>query len=627
MGKMRKVKNRSLGATDSRLELVEDGEDEGEAAGCGPIEAICVHLQRPDVEDKLNGLHSFAVLSLRKEKVREICESQLVRIAAPLLCDKESAVQNAAAGAFRNLSVFGSEVCDFLVDNDLLTSLLSLLLQYDLSRGGFASELHADTFLQAVHVLRNLCESSPTATEAFNHSNILGRLLYCLDPTKYGVEVSLSVAQLLLVVSENNTASWNLLASAGILPELLGKAAESHGQLYLGALAAGILCNVPACSAAHSGQILSSLDRLLIIDTQSELVNSKSQIEDVKSKNEVPLLEISMETEEATEPQAVSQPKSNPSEAELTIKNMEYLLDAQRLVAEIITNLVSSDDQSNWDSASEESETECVADYDMDEDTAETGEDGLPPNFVETLKQNNVVQKLWAKAQPLNESLEKLLEQHESLGQKVEKLRVSYLICLQNLCNVISAEDLGGHSAIYNMWMSLGQQAFKGTEPLAVMEAITSLMRSSLSLLKSHRELFGQMTENDVNMIIEGAKKCSVVDIRANWYRMLGTLGSLLPEPLVKAIVVFLLNACAQEQDLWGLSEGLDALMDIFAVEDWPDMIAELLMCERVQALQELFTTKLRQQKRELKERRATIDTVKTNFSRFVSYLSKNCKQ
>ncbi|XP_017031711.1 HEAT repeat-containing protein 3 [Drosophila kikkawai] len=629
MGKIRKVKTRTPSGVDTSVDLENalDNATEEEATGCGPIEAICVHLQRPDVEDKLNGLHSFAVLALRKEKVREICESELVRIAAPLLCDREPAIRDAAAGAFRNLSVFGSEVCDFLVDNDILTALLSLLLDYDLTKNGFDSEILSDIFLQAVHLLRNLCESSPTATEAFNQANLLSRLLLCLDYRKFGLDIALSVAQLVLVVSENNSSSWNLLANANILPELLTVPAESHGQLYLNALAAGILCNVPACAAAHTREILTSLNQLLTIDTQAQLLGCKSEIQTAKSKNEAPVLEISMETEELSEAQSANPAKTNESEGEEALQNLEHLLDAQRLVAEIITNLGSSDDQSEWGSDSNQSETESVADYEMEEDAADSGSGGLPANFLETIKQNQMVQKLWEKAQPLDPSVEKLLDQQENIREKLAKMRVSYLICLQNLCNVLTAENLGGYSDIYNMWMNLGQQAFKGTEDAAVMEAITSLMRSSLSLLKSRRDLFGQMTENDLNMIIEGASKCTVMDIRVNWNRMLGTLGSLLSESLVKAIVLFLLNSCAREDDLWALSEGLDALMDIFAVDDWPQIIAELEMCERVLALEELFKSKLRQQKRELKERKATIYTVKTNFARFVSYLNKNCKQ
>ncbi|XP_016984453.2 uncharacterized protein LOC108048372 [Drosophila rhopaloa] len=629
MGKVRKVKTRTPSGVDTSadLEHVLGLEAEGVAEGCGPIEAICVHLQRTDVEDKLNGLHSFAVLALRKEKVREICGSELVRIAAPLLCDKESAIRNAAAGAFRNLSVFGTEVCDFLVENDIMTALLTLIRGYDLTKNGFENELQADTFLQAIHLLRNLCESSPTATEAFNQANFLPSLLMGFDYRKFGLEIAISVAQLVLVVSENNSSSWNVLAGSSALPELLSVPAESHAQLYLNALAAGILCNVPACSAAHTREILTSLDKLLTIDPQAQLLSCKNEILNAKSNNEAPVLEISMETEEMTESQSANPSKPNQCDADVTLKNLEHLLDAQRLVAEIVTNLGSSDEQSNWDTDSEQSETEIVADYDMEDDPVDSGAGGLPANFLETIKQNKVVEKLWQKAQPLDPALEKLLFQQDNIKEKVVKLRVSYLICLQNLCNVLAAEDLGGYSEVYNMWMNLGQQAFKGTENVDVLEAITSLMRSSLSLLKSRRDLFSQMTENDLNMIIEGASNCTDLNIRVNWNRMLGTLGSLLSEPLVKVIVQFLLTLCAKEEDLWALSEGLDALMDIFAVDDWPQIIAELEMCDRVQALEESFKAKLRQQRRELKERRATIYTVKTNFSRFVSYLSKNCKQ
>lgn len=81
MGKVRKVKTRTPSGVDTSAEI--DVESAGEAEGCGPIEAICVHLQQANVEEKLNGLHSFAVLALRKEKVPEIRDSELVRIAAP----------------------------------------------------------------------------------------------------------------------------------------------------------------------------------------------------------------------------------------------------------------------------------------------------------------------------------------------------------------------------------------------------------------------------------------------------------------------------------------------------------------------------------------------------------------
>lgn len=46
--------------------------------------------------------------------------------------------------------------------------------------------------------------------------------------------------------------------------------------------------------------------------------------------------------------------------------------------------------------------------------------------------------------------------------------------------------------------------------------------------------------------MLDGVRNCSMPEIRANWLRMLGTLGCLLPEPLVKVIVAFIVETCAQ---------------------------------------------------------------------------------
>jgi len=56
MGKVRKVKTRTPSGVDTSADLMHalDAEAAGEAEACGPIEAICVHLQRPDVEEKFN---------------------------------------------------------------------------------------------------------------------------------------------------------------------------------------------------------------------------------------------------------------------------------------------------------------------------------------------------------------------------------------------------------------------------------------------------------------------------------------------------------------------------------------------------------------------------------------------
>lgn len=182
-------------------------------------------------------------------------------------------------------------------------------------------------------------------------------------------------------------------------------------------------------------------------------------------------------------------------------------------------------------------------------------------------------------------------------------------------------EDLGGPSAIYNVWIDLGQQAFQGSLDDAVLEASTALMRAALQHLSTSPDLFKQMTDNDLDMIVKGVEGCNEPEIRANWLRMLGALGCLLSEERVKLILEFILHQCFKETDAWTLSEALDALMDMFADNDWNKISYELNLAQKIKELERVLKSKLRQQKKELGERYPAICTVRTNLARFTKYV------
>lgn len=182
-------------------------------------------------------------------------------------------------------------------------------------------------------------------------------------------------------------------------------------------------------------------------------------------------------------------------------------------------------------------------------------------------------------------------------------------------------EDLGGPSAIYNVWLDLGQQVFQNNDDIALVEASTALMRATLEHLRSSPDLFQRMTDNDLQMMLKGGELCSEPEIRANWLRMLGVLGCLLPESSVKIIIECLLEQCFKETDVWTLSEALDALMDLFADNDWNQIAHELNLVQKSKELEKLLKNKLKQQKRELAERYLAVCTVRTNLSRFVRYV------
>lgn len=185
----------------------------------------------------------------------------------------------------------------------------------------------------------------------------------------------------------------------------------------------------------------------------------------------------------------------------------------------------------------------------------------------------------------------------------------------------MTTDDLGGPSAIYNVWLDLGQTVFQSNQDATLIEASTALMRSTLEHLRSSPDLFKQTTENDLQLMLKGAEICSEPEIRANWLRMLGVLGSLLTENLVKVIINCLLEHCFRETDVWTLSEALDALMDLFADNEWHQIVYEVNLTQKAKALEKVLKNKLRQQKRELAERYMAVCTVRTNLSRFIQYV------
>lgn len=205
----------------------------------------------------------------------------------------------------------------------------------------------------------------------------------------------------------------------------------------------------------------------------------------------------------------------------------------------------------------------------------------------------------------------------------------------------MSTEELGGAKAIYDVWLDLGQQIFQSDQDSDTIEASTSLMRATLEHLKGSPELFKQFSESDLQLILNGVEGYEKSEIRANWLKMLGSLGCLLDEPMVQKITEYLLNKCAAENDVWTMSEALDSFMDMFSEKDHNQIVHDLNVIKKSRELEKILKTKvrikniivhfpivhqkinfqMRQRKRELGDRYPAVVTVRTNLTRFCKYL------
>ncbi|XP_055540674.1 HEAT repeat-containing protein 3-like [Wyeomyia smithii] len=608
-----------------------------------PIQAIAEQLQSASAEEKICGLQTLATICHNDVNIAAVVESDIVRIAASLLVDSDQSIRHATAGAFRNLSVLSVEICEYMVDQDVLTPLLALLNRYtsaewkptfDATVQGQMDE-KSDTFLHAVSLLWNLCESTSVALDSFNQSHLLESFVRCLDWKIYGKDIAIAVAQCLLVISEDNSASWRVLSNFGSELSSLLTLEGDNPNVLLRTVSAGIIANIPALSANYSGQLFIAISKTLEINHRSALGSVTSSLPLLSHKNVADLEVLDdapMEEESAQQSHQRRRRDDMPSEVELEVRNMGWLLQAQRIAAEILTNICSTDEEEWQDDMDDEnlSDAESVHDYDTDNGPNDSlqNTDKLPVEVLDAIKSLGLVEKLWQKAQPIAENVRQILaESDRNLLKRVNNMRASAMLCLHNMCNNISTEDLGGAEAIYQVWLELGQQVFQGEQNPKLLEASTTLMRATLEHLRKSPELFSQVTENDLQLMLTGVTECQDSEIRANWLRMLGILGCLLPEPLIRIIIDFVLTTCLKEQNLWTVSEAMDSMMDIFAENDWTEIVHDLGMVAKCKELDRRMKSKLKQSKRELNERYPAVCTVRTNLCRFCKYLEAEMKK
>lgn len=204
MGKTRKPRYRSKKSNPVGIPSLRDISLNEELNGVEHPEralaAIHEQLQSASTEEKMCGLQAMAFLSLNSKKAQAMCETDIIRIAIPLLVDPNKNIRNAVAGALRNVSICGVDVCEQLVEQDILTPLLTLINEYTSSADwipvidrsiAYVDQLDiaGDTFLQAINLVWNLCESTSVALQHFNQTNILESFVRFLNYTIYGIDI------------------------------------------------------------------------------------------------------------------------------------------------------------------------------------------------------------------------------------------------------------------------------------------------------------------------------------------------------------------------------------------------------------------------------------------------------
>lgn len=165
---------------------------------------------------------------------------------------------------------------------------------------------------------------------------------------------AVAVAQCLLVISEDNPVSWRVLNNfAQDIASLITNIERTQQNIVLRTVAAATLSNVPNLSMTYINQIFDTLNQALDINHRTLLGQLTSSIPLDQEKLESCVdVEVAAEEqmEEESEEQATSRRRRQdlPTERDIEIKHIAWVLEAQRIAAETITNICSSDDNGKF---------------------------------------------------------------------------------------------------------------------------------------------------------------------------------------------------------------------------------------------------------------------------------------
>lgn len=621
MGKTRqtkKIKNNRMRLTDR---TVGDGEVEEETGvnGCNKsgdtvVQSIIEQIESVSCEDKLCGLQMLASVCEDKQCTDKFIKHKVVKIVGPLLLDKSSEVRCAAAGALRNLSACGSiEISEKLVQEDVMTPLVSLLLQYRDWRPESMNDVErkesTDTLNHAVSLLWSLCEIDETAVKYFNSCHIFEVLLKLLDVSTFGLDLSVAACHCLHTVSEDNAAVISRLQKYE--PQLLALM-TSEGlepkHLLLQTLAAGLLVN--SCFAVKYLQsLLDCLVRVLTVDQRALVAKLSSSLPLEKG------VELTPEVQES-------------------LDNASALIDAQTIALEIITNAYTSQD----DEAQDESDDTMSDEIDEDDnnwtDMDTTPASDLSSELCEAASKNKLMQVALQKLIVPAENVCSILFNNEDakhLLKKVYILRCRACLCMNNLVSMLDMEDLGGADYLYSVWTLLGETIVKQTErDVEFLEAATTAMRAvGLRLASNQNTKLKHLSTTDLDMLLKISSITRDASVRANIIRIVGTIGTLFASDnseITKVVGAFLLEILEKENTLSVIAEALDSIMDVFA-EDSTDLVAyELGLVKRLGIIAPALRNKFRQEQKKSGEHHALMSTVARNINRFIKYKGSRLK-
>lgn len=199
------------------------------------------------------------------------------------------------------------------------------------------------------------------------------------------------------MISEDNSVAWKILANYGPDFQNLLKADGDFQKVMLRTTVAGIMSNVPVLLMQNLTGIIEALSKTIAI-------NHRTVLNEITSKlpfNEAKPIQIEVMDEEMNEQSeadaSLRRLQDNaPTELEQEVKFVGYLLSAQRISAEVLSNICTPDEDDISDEVDDRSDAESVQDYDnaQVQNGNRVSADKIPVEVAEAIKAHQIVEKV-----------------------------------------------------------------------------------------------------------------------------------------------------------------------------------------------------------------------------------------
>ena len=409
-----------------------------------------------NMEDKVCACYSISNLCSDDGARKAILERKLVRVCGPFILESEPNLVEAALACLYSLSCQGEDTVAHLLEQDVLTPLLTLVLQFR-NPDNVHSKVKAQMYKVmdvAFSLLWNLLEENTSVLAQFNGANVLEKVLEFLSP-EVVPHVQLAALNLLVAACEDNKPAQAKMASQvqGVI-EIIRR----EGSLALVRVTAALLL-VTICQDRReifqnkemTSLVLDCVTNCLKVDTNSLVASLLS---------------------------------GNSKEPEKQFETVKNIIKSQVTALEILTNLASGDD---------EEEVEDESDAELEDDGSDCMEEGefVDLNsedkiFIEAVHSYNLLHHVLERSSGLSPEVEEKLKvnsQGEMMVAAGQELQQDCYLCLSNMTDLMTISQLGGGETVKTVWLGLCSAVCSTSASAQLLESLSCAVRSLTSQL------------------------------------------------------------------------------------------------------------------------------------------------